>query len=184
MHGRRGCHLRCAHDGRPRPIRAERLPAHWLARGEILVVERHCRRRLAELNAPHRPRGQMASDSASRECSFCVCCDGATASHPHRCCLQPPPPPPPPPGPPLPPTSGHCKFEKNMDWNEGARAPQQPATDPAHCCALCHATKSCVASTFFVSSKGQGTCFFKSAKDVAKGLKATTKACVACVPTE
>ena len=72
-----------------------------------------------------------------------------------------------------------CKFEHNMDWNHGSTAPQQPATNPAACCTLCSKMPSCVASTFFNSS-----CFLKSAKDVAKGLQKTTKACVACVPFE
>ena len=77
-----------------------------------------------------------------------------------------------------------CKFKHNMDWNEGARAPQQPAADPVACCALCSKTPSCAASTFHNSSAGAGGCFLKSAGDVAKGLKTATKACVACVPFE
>jgi hypothetical protein len=92
------------------------------------------------------------------------------------------PPPPPPPSPPLPKHWQTCQFQKNVDWNVGARCPQQPAKDPATCCALCNATASCVASTFAISTHGQGNCFFKSAKDVAKGLRKTTKTCVACVP--
>ena len=66
-----------------------------------------------------------------------------------------------------------------MDWNHGSFAPQKPATDPTACCTLCSHEPSCAASTFY-----QGQCFLKSAKDVAKGLKKTTKASVACVPVQ
>ena len=64
-----------------------------------------------------------------------------------------------------------------MDWNHGSFAPQKPAADPRACCTLCSTEPSCAASTFY-----QGSCFLKSANDVAKGLRNTTKAGVACVP--
>lgn len=72
--------------------------------------------------------------------------------------------------------AGGCKFTPNCDYGKGDRA-MAPAATQDDCCTLCTNRPGCAAGVF-----ADGSCWFKTAKEVANGCTIDKKVEAACIP--